>query len=143
MFHVTFDELESAFMWAASVGGFDNRAYVARSTGEIFCTSDESPIDDEVPEDLEDDALYVPIPDKHELDLGKNLVLNFVGDNSPADLGLVLKYFGHKGAYARLKDLLEQRGLLDKWHDYERQATKSALLKWAEENGIAVTVPSN
>ncbi len=52
-----------------------------------------------------------------------------------------MKYFGHKGAYSRLKDLLEQRGLLDKWHEYERLATKSALLKWAEENGIAVAVP--
>lgn len=141
MTHVTFDELESAFMWAASAGGFDNRAYVSTSTGEIFCTSDDSSIDDEVPENLEDEALYVPIPDKHELDLGKNLVLNFIYDNSQADLKLVLNYFGHKGAYSRLKDLLEQRGLLDKWHEYERLATKSALLKWAEENGIAVAVP--
>jgi hypothetical protein len=44
--------------------------------------------------------------------------------------------FSRRGAYRRYKDLLEQKGLLDEWYDFEQQRTRQALLDWCEENGI-------
>ncbi len=47
-------------------------------------------------------------------------------------------YFRKSGAYAKFKALLEERGILEQWYEYERMATRQALLTWCEENSIDV-----
>jgi hypothetical protein len=48
------------------------------------------------------------------------------------------KIFRKRGAYSRYKDLLDYRGVLQKWYDFENQRQQSALLRWFRENDIEV-----
>ena len=75
----------------------------------------------ELPDDIEDSEKYVPIPDKRELDLGKPLVLDFARQFLPNDIDEVRRIFTRKGAYAKFKDLLDRRGALDHWYDFEKK----------------------
>ena len=87
-----------------------------KQSGRVF--SDEL---GELPDDIEDSEKYVPIPDKRELDLGKPLVLDFARQFLPNDIDEVRRIFTRKGAYARFKDLLDRRGALDHWYDFEKK----------------------
>jgi hypothetical protein len=62
--------------------------------------------------------------------------MDFVRSRCPEEIDRVLMIFSRRGAYRRYKDLLEQKGLLDEWYDFEQQRTRQALLDWCEENGI-------
>jgi hypothetical protein len=88
-----------------------------------------------LPDDL-DDEKYISIPDKRELDLSKPLIVDFVRRFLPADYDEVCRIFGRKGAYGRYKDLLAERGALDRWYDYSNKAEQAALREWCAENGI-------
>ena len=76
------------------------------------------------------------MPDRRDLELGRRLVLRFIEDTSPGDVDTVSGFFRRRGAYARFKDLLHARGLLERWYDFENRATEQALVEWCEENGI-------
>ena len=54
----------------------------------------------------------------------------------PEDQREVQEIFSRRGAYARFKDLLERRGLLQRWYEYESDAEREALKVWCQENGI-------
>ena len=136
---VNFDDLESALHWVSSAGPFENSAFISKKTGQIYFTSITYDTDDELPEDIEDTASYLSVPHRNDLDLGRSLALNFVEGYVPEDLGTVQGYFHRRGAYGRFKDLMERRGALEKWYEYERQATKTALLIWANEHTLTVT----
>jgi hypothetical protein len=47
--------------------------------------------------------------------------------------------FRRKGAYGQFKRLLESRGALERWHDYEERTVEEALQAWCRENGILLT----
>jgi hypothetical protein len=94
---------------------------------------------DELPDDIDDEEKYVQIPDKRELDLGKPLVFDFVGQFLPDDFDEVRRIFSRKGAYARFKDLLVRRGALDQWYGFESNAEESALRTWCDRNSIEVS----
>jgi hypothetical protein len=79
------------------------------------------------------------VPDQSALDLGSRLVFRFVREVMPADYDAVAEIFRRRGAYSRYKDLLDRRGMLQRWYDYENDATREALLAWAAECGIEVT----
>ena len=74
----------------------------------------------------------------NDLDLAHALVFHFVDENAPDDHHAVRGYFSRRGAYARFKDLLERRGLLEGWYAYEQQACEAALREWAESEELAV-----
>ena len=76
---------------------------------------------------------------KREFDLGKPLVLDFVGQFIPDDFDEVQRIFSRKGAYARFKDLLVRRGTLDQWYGFELKAEESALRRWCDLNSIEVS----
>ena len=57
-----------------------------------------------------------------ELDLGKPLALDFARQFLPGDFDDVRQFFSRRGAYARFKDLLDRRGVLDQWYDFEAKA---------------------
>lgn len=138
---ISYDDLESALFWASSSGPFDNVAYVSKTTGEIFYSSETNPVEEELPDDVEDEDLYCALPHKNDLDLGRTLVFDFVDEQIPDQYMAVQEIFRHRGAYARFKDLLERAGQLHAWFEYEQTATERALLGWAEEQGISVTKP--
>ena len=133
---LNFNDLESAFEWISDAESFQNEAYISRATGQIFWISDAIGEDEEFPDDIEDETLYVAIPDKNDLDLGKNLVFEFVEQYLPDDYNKVRSFFSKRGAYSRFKDLLEYRNHLEQWYEFEDDATEKALRRWASENGF-------
>ena len=62
----------------------------------------------------------------------------FVEEELPDLLPRAGDIFRHKGAYARFKDMLESKGALQRWYQYEADATKAALLRWCAEHGVEV-----
>lgn len=136
-----FDELESAFYWVSGTTPFENSAYVSRATGQVYCISEESEGDEEIPDDIEDETEYIAVPHKNDLDLGRSLVFEFVEEYLPESIQKVHAIFSKRGAYSRFKDLLEYKGLLEKWYEFERDATEKALHGWAKENGFELSAP--
>ena len=76
------------------------------------------------------------VPHKNDLDLGRRLALAFVNRELPDDADTVAAFFRRRGAYRRFKELLNARGMLQQWFDFESRATEKALRAWCEENGI-------
>ena len=113
-----------------------HNAYLCKETGRIFYTS-EMGDSDELPEDI-DDPKYISIPHKNDLDLGKDLVIEFTSDFLPKEIDRVYSIFRRKGAYSRYKELLSEKGLLEKWYKFEDERQKAALKEWCAENDIKI-----
>jgi hypothetical protein len=92
----------------------------------------------ELPKDIEDGMLYVAVPHKNDLELGRTLVFAFVEEVVPIHLRTVEAYFRQRGAYAKFKALLERERLVEHWYEYEAIATRAALEQWAVENSFVV-----
>ncbi|QXD24714.1 UPF0158 family protein [Opitutia bacterium ISCC 51] len=118
----------------------DVSAYVSKSTGEVVY-NDEPISDEPCPvEDIENNPDYIPIPTKHELDLGTQLVWQFVDKEIPALYPKVREIFSQKGAYGRFKDFLSYNGILEQWHEFETLQTRIALTEWCKENKIPLSL---
>ncbi|MFO8089489.1 MAG: UPF0158 family protein [Desulfatiglandaceae bacterium] len=131
-----FSDIEDAFMYISSAGYGMNSAVLCKDTGKIFYHSEFSDIDDmEEAGDLDWDQ-RIEIPHKVELGLGKDLVFEFVEEYLPDDHERVRKIFRRNGAYSRYKDLLDRRGLLEKWYELENARETGAIREWCEENEI-------
>lgn len=81
-------------------------------------------------------AKYIAIPHKNDLELGKRLVLRFADEFLPDVLDEVYDIFRRRGAYGRFKNLLERRGMLSQWYEYEEKSQKEALRRWCEDSEI-------
>jgi hypothetical protein len=139
---VSFKEIRDAFEFKSMSGGYDYRAILCRKTGKIYTHSDfpdAEEFNDELPEDVDDEAKYIDIPDRRELDLGKPLALDFVDEFLPLDSSEVRRIFNRRGAYRNFKALLVRRNALDRWYEYESQATDKALRDWCSLNEIEIT----
>jgi hypothetical protein len=136
---VSLDDLESALQWVSAAAPFENAAYISKMTGQIFYSSVTHGTEDELPEDVDDASLYWSVPHNNDLDLGRTLAYRYAEEMLPQEYSTVQEIFHRRGAYARYKDLLERRGHLESWYEYERSAIESALLAWAEESGLRVT----
>jgi hypothetical protein len=134
---VKYADLESAFEYLNIGDPYDHTVYVSRSTGEIYYRSDMADID-ELPEDVDENDDYVELPNKYDLDLGKQLVWDFVDRQIPGLKQKVKKIFSRRGAYSRYKDFLAELELLDAWHRFEEERTKEVLLEWCENVGIPI-----
>jgi hypothetical protein len=133
---VSYADLLAAFDWVSSSGAMENSAFVSRKTGATHWASDVIELEDELPEDIEDGSIYLAVPHKNDLDLGKQSALRFAEKHLPESSATVAGFFRQRGAYARLKDLLERKGILEAWYEYESQAVEQALRGWSDENGI-------
>jgi hypothetical protein len=133
---VTFQDILLAFDFISSGGSGQNEAFICRKSGALYWRSEDLPDEEELPEDIEDSAKYLPIPSKHDFDLGKPLVLAFAREFLPDDVDHVRSIFSRQGAYARFKDLLRHRGAVDRWHTFEAKAETEALRAWCRESGI-------
>ena len=132
----TLIEIEHALMYVSSAMYGMNSAVLCKDTGKILYRSDMAGIDEIEEEEELDWDQCVEIPHKNDLDLGRNLVFEFVGEYLPDDFERVRKIFRRRGAYSRYKDLLERRGLLQKWYEVENNREEAALREWCEENEI-------
>lgn len=80
------------------------------------------------------------MPHKHELDLGHDLVFRFVAEVIPDEEHKVHQFFTRRGAYARFKDFLDHRKLLQAWFDFEATAQRRAIEQWCRDNGMEITI---
>lgn len=136
---VKFDDLLDAFDIVSSGQPMENEAYLCIETGAIYYRSDfGDDEEDPLPDDIEDGQKYIAIPHKNDLDLGKRLALRFADEFLPDVVDDVYDIFRGRGAYSRFKSLLEHRGKLQQWHEYEENSQKKALRQWCEESGIEV-----
>jgi len=153
---VTWDDLLLAFEFVNAAAFGEHRAFLCKTSGKIYWQSDSSDDFDELvgdgedsekatadeigklPDDIDDEHKYLPIPDKRELDLGKPLVLNFVSEFLPRDFDDVERMFSKRRAYANFKALLVRRKALDRWYNFEAKATEQALREWCEANELEV-----
>lgn len=134
---VNVGDLLAAYEWVSSSPD-DCAAFVSRATGKVHWSSSTMELDDELPDDIEDGSLYVAVPNKHNLNLGRDLALTFAEEHLTEAYQTVANIFRQRGAYGRFKDLLERRGLLQAWYDFEAHSTETALRQWAVEEGLSV-----
>jgi hypothetical protein len=138
---VKFDDLLAAYEWVSSSPG-DSEAFVSRITGDVHWSSSTIELDEDLPEDIEDASIYVAVPNKYDLNLGKNLALTFAEDQLADSYQTIENIFRQRGAYRRFKALLERKDYLQAWYDYQTKATELALRKWAAEEGITIVAGS-
>ncbi len=136
---VVLSDLVLAFEFVSSAAPFENRAYISRDSGRIVLESDFIEDEEKLPKDLGDPEHYIEIPHKHDLDLGKQLVLRFVRSELPDSYDEVARIFMRKGAYSRYKTFLESRGLLDTWYTFEEAETDAAFRRWAEDEELELS----
>lgn len=134
---IKFEDIENAFEYVSMAPMYTNSAFVNRRTGDIFYYSEYAGIE-ELPEGIEDvedifeDENFIDIPHKNELDLGKNLAIQFISINLPAEVETAYAFFRKRGAYSKFKNLLEQRNLLDEWYAFETEMQTKALKSWCQ-----------
>lgn len=132
---IAFEEIEDAFFFVSSAPEFEHQAFLDRETGKMYWHSEMLDDFEELPEDIENDR-FIAIPHKKELGLGKRLAMDFIYTYLPEDAEEVEAIFRRKGAYARFKALLEKKGALQNWYDFEARAEEEAIRLWCKENGI-------
>ena len=135
---IKFSDIELAFEYVSSATMTSNTAVLCKETGEIYYSSDYDD-GDEIPEELYDREDCIEIPHKNDLNLGRNLVFEFVEQFLPGDFERVRQIFRRRGAYGRYKNFLDDRGFLKKWHEFENTRTTETLREWCEENDITLT----
>lgn len=131
----TFDEIHDAFFFVSSDTYGMNRALLCLDDGKIYFQSEIGEINELDEEEFDCDR-FIEIPHKNDLNLGSNLALEYAVQNLPDDLALVDGIFRSRGACSRFKDLLEHRGLLQSWYDFQSHREEEALRQWALENDI-------
>ena len=138
---VSLDQLQGAVEWVSG-DIFDNEAYICRQTGRIYWIGGDSGMIDEeaVPEDVHDNDKYLPVPDKRDLDLGKQLAFDFASEYLAQYYDDVRDMFRRKGAYRRFKALLEQKELIEKWYRYSDEHEAKALAKWCATKGVTLEI---
>ena len=133
-----FIEIYDAFWFVSGAGYGENSAIMDKNTGQSYFQSDYCDMDEmeQLADEDFDPAIHISIPHKNDLDLGRNLVFKFVEQFMTDDYEKVAQIFRKKGAYSRYKYLLDSRGMLEQWYDFENQSEQFALLEWCKENEI-------
>jgi Uncharacterised protein family (UPF0158) len=130
-------ELRDAFDFVSTGEAFDHSAYISLDTGQVFWMSTDADLQEgDAPQDIDDSDRYVALPSQCELGLGRRLALAFAADELPDDYDTVAGFFRRRGAYGRFKGLLDTRGKLERWYEFENRATDEALAAWCAEHGI-------
>lgn len=138
---IKYSDLEDAYMYANAGGatGFETVVYIHKETGKMYYHSDydDGLEEEKLPSDIGGD-IYASVPQQRDLNLGRHLVFQFVSNTIPEHLEKVEDIFRKRGAYGRYKDFLDNKNALDKWDEFENNATRNALEVWARDNGFEV-----
>lgn len=135
---VKYTDLEMAMEFVSSGSFIEARAYISRESGNIYWESDDSDLEEELQEDVDDPDLYAEVPSKRDLNLGRPLVLKFAARFMPDTYDEIDDIFRSRGAYARYKELLHEKGKLEEWYGFEQSAIEKELIDWAETEGFVV-----
>jgi hypothetical protein len=135
---VKWSELIEAFEFASFGSLTESQAFIDLDTGSVHWISDGINLEEETPADLENSDRYLALPHRNDLDLGRRLALSFADQRLPSDFDRVLDYFRKRGAYGRFKELLDNRGVLEEWFAFEKDATERALRQWCDEHEIRI-----
>lgn len=131
-----FDDILTAFEFASFGGVEEVEAYLSLERGTVHFSTDADYGDPEdVPDDLETGP-YLALPRKADLDLGRDLAIRFALERLPEDVEAIVGFFRHHGAYGKFKGLLERKGKLQEWFEYEEAAKEARLREWCAENGV-------
>lgn len=110
-----YDDLELAIEFVSAGAFTGNEAYLCRESGVIYWHSELADDEEELPDDIDSDK-FIAIPHKNDLELGKPLILRFTREVLPEKEPEVQEIFGHRGAHARFKNMLEHCGKLQRQH---------------------------
>jgi hypothetical protein len=132
------DELLDAFEFVSAGHPLEHEVFLCLETGAFYYVSNLGDLDEAPPGDIENTEKYVAVPHKNELELRNRLAIRFIEETPPDALDDAHDIFRREGAYSRFKDLLERRGVLQKWYDFEEGAKRGALRQWCIECGIDV-----
>lgn len=135
---IKYDDLEMALEFASSGEEFGNFAYIDGESGQVYYVSDV--VDAVYPDDIDENEKYKLLPHKRELGLGKPLAIKFTEEYLPNEVGRIYNIFSSRGAYSAFKVVLNRHNLLEKWYEYEKEATQKTLLQWSNEVGITVSL---
>ena len=119
----------------ASLNDGANEAQLCIDDGKIYFQSvygDFGYEEEQAPEESE----LIYLPTWQDLDLGKSLVKKFAMQQMPDDYDTILDIFSRRGAYSRFKPFLHEKGRLDDWYEYEKNAQKQAIRDWCERNEV-------
>ncbi len=136
-----FDEIYDTYEMISFNGNMnDTSAYINIDELRILIIPSSYIADDceieEVEKELEI-GNWIEFPTKYDLKLGKELVFRFADENfSSHEYIKIEKIFSRRNAYANLKDLLAQNGLLENWYKYSDDETKKALKLWFIQHEI-------
>lgn len=136
MHSINFDELRNAFEFVSSGPSSQHTAYICIDTGKIYWKSNVMDLEEKIPDDVEISDRYMPVPYKNDLKLGQNLALSFIDQEIPHEYNFAASLFRKRGAYRRFKELLQAKGILEKWFAFEANASDLALQDWCKENNI-------
>lgn len=130
------NDLEDAVL-IVSEPGTPDRAWVSLDTGQVHIRSEV--VDEELaplPDDVDASPRYVPVPDMGTLDLGLELVFDFADAALPDEADRVRQMFKRSEAYRHFSELVEERGLTGRWHDFREAQTRAVLAGWCAEHGL-------
>ena len=132
------DDIELGIEFISADAAGDNEAFLSLATGEVYYRSEY--IDEEIPlpNDIDDESKYLPLPNKRDLDLGNVLVFNFVEQRLPDEYSEIRAMFRKSGAYRRFSDWLDRHNLVEDWYRFRNEATKQAIIEWCKDNDIEV-----
>jgi hypothetical protein len=116
----------------------EGQAWIDRRTGVAYFQSEYADWEEPLPDDIESDH-YVEAPDRRTLGLGRRVALDFALEHMADDVQEVRDAFARKGAFARFKALVTQRGLLEQWYAFSAAADEAALRAGCEEEGLELS----
>jgi hypothetical protein len=135
---ITFSDIQDAYLFVSSAPYGDHSAVLCMDTGKILYSSEMGGID-EIEDADPDWEKCIEIPHKNDLDLGKALVFEFVETHMADAYDQVRQMFRSQGAYSRFKSMLESKGLLESWYDFEQRREEEALRDWCRDNKIQLS----
>jgi hypothetical protein len=133
---VKFSDVEDAFFFVSSESYGLHTVILNKKTGKLYYRSEMSDWD-EIDDDL-DWENCIKIPHKNDLELGHELVFEFVESHLADDYEQVRQMFRKRGAYGRFKNFLDSKGLLQSWYDFENQQEEKSLREWCKLNEIEI-----
>ena len=137
-FTMELSDIEDAFFFVGGASYGEHSAMINKKTGKVYYQSEMGDLD-EIPVKIDEPDSRVEVPHQNDLGLGRELVFKFVAQRLLADFEQVQMIFHKRGAYYRYKDLLDQRGLLQEWFNFENAREKEAIREWCLENSIDIS----
>jgi hypothetical protein len=134
---IKFSDIVDLFEIANFGSPYEHQGYICKVTGKTYIYSEFGDNEEELPDDIHSEK-YLMIPDKNDLDLGRDLAFVFTQEVLPSEYENVRAIFRHKGAYFKFKALLESSEKLEEWYQFERNQTENALRRWCSDQDVEI-----